>query len=182
MRDYTGDTMFAPDSLHDPERSQLAESLLKISRFLGMLGFLGGLAALGSMWAFGSPPRTQPQWELFIGLMRPVFFSCVFMGIVILAFAGTMSWWRHRRKLHRSRWFRVMIVLLLIAVPTLHLSARSIAMQLYAAVDANHLDDAARLWNQLGKYFAIGFIVMLAISAIGILKPTLGQSQSASKQ
>lgn len=155
------------------------EMLLKLFRYLGLLGFLGGLAALSAMWAFGPVPTDVAEWRILIGAMRPIFYACFFTGIVILVLAGLISWWRHHRDFNRARWFRVMMAAVVIAVPTLHLSARITALRLYAALDEGQLERALELWNQLGRLYAIGFVVMLMIAAIGVFKPRLGQTSTS---
>lgn len=158
-----------------PLARSTADSLLKMLRYLGMLGFLGGLAALSAMWAFGPRPTTEGEWRVLIGAMRPIFFACFFTGIVVLAVAGGISWWKHRAQLHSARWFKVMMALVVIAIPALHLSARSAARALYSAIDRGELDQALQLWDRLGWLFVIGFVVMLVIAAIGVFKPRFGQ-------
>jgi hypothetical protein len=152
-----------------------AEFLLKFMRYLGMFGLVGGLGALAAMWAFGPRPETAEQWQVLIGAMRPVFYACFFAGVVILVIAGVISWWKHRQALHAARWFKAMMVMVFVAIPALHFTSRSIALRLYAALDEGRLEEAAALWNQLGWMFLIGFVVMLIIAGIGILKPRLGQ-------
>lgn len=151
------------------------EPTLKLLRCLGMLGFLGGLAAMSAMWAFGPVPQTADQWRIVIGIMRPIFYSCFFAGVIVLVIAGSISWWRHRKNLHRTRWFKVMMASLLIAVPALHLSARFTALRLYAAIDDGRLDEALMMWNRLGWLYVIGFVTLMMIAAIGIMKPRFGQ-------
>jgi cytochrome bd-type quinol oxidase subunit 2 len=158
----------------------LFDSILKVLRYLGMLGFLGGLAALSAIWAFGPTPKDIDQWRVLIGAARAVFYACMFSGIIILVIAGSLSWWRRRRELHPARWFRFMIALLIIAIPTLHLSARSVALKLYAAMDAPDLARTARLWDKLGLLYFIALLALTLIAALGILKPRLGsKNQSA---
>jgi hypothetical protein len=156
---------------------QRIEALLKLGRYLGMLGLLGGLAALSAMWAFGPVPETIAGWQLLIGLMRPVFYTCFFAGVIVLVFVGSLSWWRHRHHLHGRRWFRVMMLALLVAIPALHLTARAAARDLYAAIDAGDLSSSAELWDRLGLLYLLGFLVLLVISAIGVFKPRLGERE-----
>ena len=156
--------------------ASLFDAALKVFRYLGMLGFLGGLAALSAIWAFGPAPKNIDQWRVLIGAARAVFYACMFSGIIILVIAGSLSWWRRRRELHPARWFRFMIILLIIAIPTLHLSARSVALKLYAAIDAGDLIQTARLWNKLGLLYFIALLALITIAALGILKPRLGSA------
>lgn len=144
-------------------------------RYLGMLGFLGGLAAMSAMWAFGPRPAAINEWNILIGAMRPIFYACFFSGIVVLAVAGIVSWWRHRAHLHGARWFKVMMAMVIVAIPALHLTARHAARSLYAAIENGELEQAAAMWDRLGWLYVAGFFVMLTIAAIGVFKPRFGQ-------
>jgi hypothetical protein len=178
-RRYTSHSMAStgyPRALGD----STADSFLKMLRYLGMLGFLGGLAAMSAMWAFGPRPSSVNEWNVLIGAMRPIFYACFFSGIVVLALAGGVSWWRHRKQLHGARWFRVMMTMVVIAIPALHLSARYAALSLYAAIENHELERALELWDRLGRLYLIGFLVMLTIAAIGVFKPRFGQKVGTS--
>lgn len=151
--------------------------LLRLGRALGLIGLLGGLASLASMWMFGPRPDDLAQWRLLVGLMRAVFYPCVFAGIVVLVAVGLSLWWRRRRELRGRRWFHVFAIGLFIAIPALHLSSRYAALSLYRAVDANDLAAATQRWDRLGLLFSVGFLVMLALSALVTIKPRLGQRE-----
>ncbi|MCI0631223.1 MAG: hypothetical protein L0Y44_11290 [Phycisphaerales bacterium] len=160
--------------------SSATDRLLRLLRALGLIGFLGGLAALSAMWAFGPIPQNLEQWHLLIGHVRAVFYTCAFTGIIILVITGITSWLRHRRRLHGARWFRLMLVLLLIVVPASHLSARLTALKLYATIDAGRLDEAARIWHTLGLIYVSSLLALLIIAAIAYLRPRLGQRDRGS--
>lgn len=149
---------------------------LRVLLRIGLIGFLGGFAALGSMWAFGSMPDDAAQWKLCISLMRAVFYSCVFAGVVVIAVSGGVLWWRQRRALHAARWFRIMMPLVVLAIPAFHVLGRVTALRLYDAVDEHRLGDAAALWNTLGVTYVSAFLVLTALATIGWIKPRLGQS------
>ncbi len=166
-------------TINEPAGPTSLDWLLQILRFLGLIGLLGGLGSLTAMWAFGPRPTSAEGWTLLIGLMRAIFFPTVFAGLVTLTAAGSAMWWRRRQELHATRWFRVMITLLAIAVPTLHLWARSTALRFYAtadaaAGDAERLAEVAAMWDQMGIAYAVSLAVLLAIAFIGIIKPRLG--------
>ena len=74
--------------------------------------------------------------------------------------------------------FKVMMILVITAIPVLHLSARYAAKLLYAAIENGQLEEALGLWDRLGRLFAIGFAVMLIIAAIGVFKPRFGQGNA----
>jgi hypothetical protein len=158
-----------------PTRMDGIDALLKLGRYIGLMGFLGGLAALAAMWFLGRAPQNASEWNMLVELTRAVFLRCMFAGIVVLAVIGSLSWWRHRRRFHRARWFRIMMVALLIAIPSLHLWARFTMLKIRDAVETNNLDAAAELWSRMGTAYLISLIIILAIAAVGIIKPSLGQ-------
>jgi len=75
----------------------------------------------------------------------------------------------------RVRWFKLMMIMLAIAVPGFHLWARTTMLKLDASVRASQLDLAQASWHELGQAYAIALVVMLVITAIGIIRPRLGQ-------
>ena len=154
------------------------DSILRLVRFVGVIGFLGGLAALASLWAFGPRPDDVPQWHMLLSAMRSVFYPCFFAGIVLIIISGTIIWWRRRTSLNAQRWFRVMMVMVFVAVPSLHIWARFTMLKLDAAVHESRLADAAGLWDMLGRAYAIALGVFMVVSVIGMLKPRFGQSES----
>jgi hypothetical protein len=107
--------------------------------------------------------------------MRAIFYPCVLTGILILVPVGLTLWWRRRADLRGQRWFRVMAVILLISIPTLHISARLTSHALRTAVEVGDLARAGVLWNRLGWLFASAFVVLLMAAWIAVTKPRLGQ-------
>jgi cytochrome bd-type quinol oxidase subunit 2 len=166
------------ESLRPSELQPNADALdvvLRLLRIVGLIGFLGGLAALSAMWAFTPTPQSLEQWHTKIAEVKAIFFACSFTGIIILVVVGSISWWRHRRRLKQQRWFRTMIGMLVIAVPGSHIWARSTAERLYEAVEAGRMDQAADLWQQLGMAYVLSLTIMLVIASIGIIRPRMGQ-------
>jgi hypothetical protein len=151
------------------------DSILRLVRFVGLIGFLGGLAALASLWAFGPRAADAAQWHLLLSAMRSVFYPCFFAGVLLLVISGTTIWWRRRKTLNQQRWFRVMMVMVMVAVPALHIWARLTMMKLDAAIHDARLIEAAGLWNTLGGAYVIALVVFMAVSVIGMFKPRFGQ-------
>jgi hypothetical protein len=144
---------------------------LRIARFVGLMGFLGGAAALSGLTWLGPAPRSQEQWALLIHAMRAIFYPCMFSGIVILIVVGAAMWWRGRWSLNRQPWFRAMMAMIVIFVPTLHLFARSSMLAMRAAVNASDLERAAVMWDRLAWAFLLATVVFTIVAAIGIAKP-----------
>lgn len=164
-----------PNHLTLSDRMTIADALLKLGRYVGLLGFLGGLAALAAMWMLGPQPHGSEQWEMLMELTRAVFMRCMFMGILLLAISGGASWWKYRQRFRGRRWFRIMMIALVIAIPAMHLWARSLMLHLREALRDDDLAGAAELWSRMGVAYTISFVVILAIAALGIMKPRLGE-------
>ena len=151
------------------------DQTLRLLRSLGMAGVLGGLGALVAMWAFSPEPTNGGEWRLLVTTMRSVFYACVFTGILILVPVGSILWRRRRKTLHGRRWFRTLLVILLVTIPGLHIGARLTSIALRKAVEANDATRAAELWNRLGWLFLIALLVFLVASWIATARPRLGQ-------
>jgi len=159
-----------PKHLHPGYRRALL-----LGKNLGLLGFLGGMAAIASMRWFGPAPADAAQWKLLIGLMRAVFFPCVFAGVIVVVLCGVLLFARLWRQFLAMRWFRVKLVVLLVALPALHLWSRTRVREWYALVDANRLDEALAAWHDVGLRFTVALAVLLPVAALAKVKPRLGQ-------
>lgn len=168
----------ADDVVDSPEKAGDVSGIdrtLRLLRALGLAGVLGGLAALCAMWAFGARPANLGEWHVLISAMRSVFYSCVFAGIGILVPVGIILWRRRRDALRGQRWFRALMLMLLVTIPGLHIGARLTSIALRKAVDAGDIARAAELWDRLGWLFLIAFIVFLLASWIATARPRMGQ-------
>ena len=159
---------FAPAPASD---MSLLDRLLRLLRALGLAGVLGGLSALSAMWAFADTPADLGQWRVLVSTMRAVFYACVFTGILILLPVGGILWWRRREALRDQRWFRALMLILLVTIPGLHISARLTSTELRQAVDAGKTAECARLWDRLGWLFFMALIVFLIASWLATARP-----------
>jgi hypothetical protein len=152
------------------------DQALRLLRALGLAGVLGGLGALSAMWAFSEAPANFSDWRVLVSAMRAVFYACVFTGILILVPVGCALWWRRRAALRGQRWFRALMLILLLTIPGLHISARLTSTALRKSVEAGEAAESARLWDRLGWLFFIALIVFLIASWIATARPVMGQN------
>ncbi|HEX5690427.1 MAG TPA: hypothetical protein VFX76_10520 [Roseiflexaceae bacterium] len=152
------------------------DQTLRVLRWIGMAGVLGGLVILIGYAFVDEKPADLLRWRDMVGTMRTIFYSTVFAGILILVPVGAILWWRKRAALRGQRWFRLMMVILLITIPALHISARLTSHALQAAVEASEFERAWMLWSRLTWLFVGAFIVFMVATAIAQAKPRLGQS------
>ncbi|MCP3903533.1 MAG: hypothetical protein GY715_07835 [Planctomycetes bacterium] len=156
-------------------RGRGARPLLIQIKVLGLIGFLGGLGSLVAIGVLGPDPADPAGWHQLRETMRAVFWPCLFSGLMVTNAAGVVLWLRHPREFLRMRWFRVKAVLLAAALPLMHLLSRGRVTEFYAAIEAGSLDVLPSLRDRVTAAFAVALLVMLAIAAIGRIKPRLGE-------
>lgn len=147
-------------------------------RVLGLSGVLGGLAALVAFMQVSETRNDQAHWHTMVHAMRAIFYSTVFAGILILVPVGAILWRRHRASLHGRRWFRIMMAVLVIAIPALHISARLTSLALQHAVETADFAKAGALWSRLDHLFVAALVVFAGVTLMAQLKPRLGQPPS----
>jgi hypothetical protein len=146
-----------------------------LPKLAGVALFLGGLAALTALGLFGPEPATADGWRVLRGLVRVVAMSCLLPGFVVASLFGAALFFRHPTVFLRLRWFRLKVVLLAALTPTMHFSCRGQAIRLGDAIEAGRLGQASEHWSSLTALLATALAGFLAISAIGRLKPRLGE-------
>jgi hypothetical protein len=165
------------ESARRPHDSTLDRWLVFL-RVLGLSGVLGGLAALVAFMQVSETRNDQAHWHTMVDAMRAIFYSTVFAGILILVPVGAILWRRHRASLHGRRWFRLMMAVLVVAIPALHISARLTSHALTSAVEAADFARAEALWSRLDSLFIAAFIVFAGVTLVAQIKPRLGQPGS----
>lgn len=148
-------------------------------KLAGLGLFFGGVAALVAIGALGPEPVDAAGWVQLRGVMRAVFWPCVFGGLVVAIAAGLALFAHHPRVFARTRWFRLKFVLLLVCLPSLHLGARSRVTAFYAAIETEALPELPARQDHVTIAFALAFVVMAAIAMIGKFKPRLGEELGA---
>ena len=146
-------------------------------KFVGLAGLFGGLASLAAIGLLGPVPESPEGWRLLRGLMRAIFWPCVFGGILVTIMAGICLWLRHPVVFSRQRWFRLKVVLLAVCIPSLHLMARGRVQAFYDAIDDGNLEVLAGMWRGVTWAWVVAFVVLLLVAMVGRIKPRLGQNR-----
>ena len=152
-----------------------------IPKVLCVGAVFGGFLAAGTL-LHASDPQTAEQWQdlirsmetLFLRLIVPAVFGVVIFGILLL--------WMHWRAFLGMRWVWTKLILLLIALPPLHLSGRWHLHHARAALTQGDLESVATL---MGRFTITVDITILAVAfVIGFArhKPRLGQKPKTVKQ
>ena len=115
-------------------------------------------------------------WRLLRGMMRAIFWPCVFGGVLVTITARICLWMRHPVVFSRQRWFRLKVALLAVCIPSLHLMARGRVQAFSDAIDDDNLEVLADLWRGVTQAWIIAFVVLLLVAMVGRVKPRLGQN------
>lgn len=161
------------DSARRPVRIQ---PLLLAGKRFGLVLLLGGLAALSCIGLLASTPETQDGWVHHVGVMRAIFWPCVFAGLVITIVFGILLWGRNPRQYLTRGWFRLKGLLLLTVVPGLHFWARGRVQDFYELIDAESPTEAiATAWAGVWQAFFVTFLIVLALACLAMIKPRFGR-------
>ena len=152
-----------------------ARPWLILVKFVGLIGIFGGLASLAAIGLLGPVPESPEGWRLLRGLMRAIFWPCVFGGILVTITAGICLWLHHPVEFSRRRWFRLKVGLLAVCVPSLHLMARGRVEAFYDAIDDGNMEVLAGMWRDVTRAWVVAFVVLFLVAMIGRVKPRLGQ-------
>ena len=141
----------------------------------GLFLHLGGLGALGAIGLLAPAPASVGEWMLLKGVMRAVFWPCVFGGLVIVIAAGLALFSRHPRHFLATRWFRAKLAILAVLIPTLHVWARGRVQAFYAAIETHRLDALPGMWRDVTIAFIVALLAMALVAALARTKPRLGE-------
>ncbi len=149
---------------------------LIVLKLLGVATFVGGLVAVLAVLCAMKEGDVQ-SWRLDAATVRLIFARVVVPGLIAALVFGTLlasSMWR---VVIRMRWFATKMVLVVVAVPVLHvyMSTRSAALRGALLQSPAGLQRAVVLRNQMiiGTVLALGFAVAAVV--LGRVKPRLGQ-------
>ncbi len=148
---------------------------LILVKLAGLTAAFGGLGALVAIGITIEPPDDIAGWVMLRDIMRAIFLPCVLGGLSVTILAGVALWLRQPRVFLSRRWFRVKALLLLVALPSLHLWARGRATTFYDAIDAGAIAELPDLSDRVTFAFATAIVILFGIAIIGRVKPRLGQ-------
>jgi len=147
---------------------------LLIPKVLAVAALFGGFLS-ASVILHTSNPKTPEQWtqlietvsHLFIRLIVPAVLSVIVLGLALLL--------QHPRVFLMRRWVQVKLLLLLVALPPLHLTARGLLHQARLALEDGQLDRTAQLLGRFTLAVDIAVVAVAVVVFIGRHKPRLGQ-------
>lgn len=147
---------------------------LLIPKVLSVAALFGGFLA-ASVLLHTHHPTTHAQWAdliesvgtLFTRLIVPAVFCVVILGILLLL--------QHWRVFLAQRWMQLKLLLLLLAVPPLHLTGRWLIGQARLALADGDLDRVAELMGRFTLTADLAIAALGLVMVIGRHKPRLGK-------
>jgi hypothetical protein len=146
---------------------RIARGVLRCAKRVGVALVVGSLGALAAMCLLTPAPDSAAGWAALRDAMRAVFWWVFFGGFVIVAMSGINLFLLSPRAWLATGWFRAKLVVLAIAIPSLHLWARGRALAFEAAVAGGDLAALPERWRALGTPFlvAAAFFALVALIA-----------------
>jgi len=146
----------------------LIPKILTVGALFG--GFLAAAVILHS-----NNPQTLEQWRSQIQTIGFLFTRLIVPAVLLVILFGILLFLMHWRAFLSMRWFQVKCVLLLIALPPLHLSGRWLIGQARLALEAGDLTRVAELMANFTLAVDLTVLVLIVVIAIGRHKPRLDQ-------
>jgi hypothetical protein len=145
----------------------IARAVLRCAKRVGVALVVGSLGALAVMCLLTPAPESAAGWAALRDAMRAVFWWAFFGGFMIVALSGISLFLLNPRAWLATGWFRAKLLVLAIAIPSLHLWARGRALAFEAAVDAGDLAVLPERWRGLGTPFLVAavFFALVALFA-----------------
>jgi hypothetical protein len=143
---------------------RIARAVLRGAKQIGVALVVGGLGALAAMCLLTPAPDSAAGWAALRDAMRAAFWWAFFGGFVIVALSGVNLFLLSPRAWLATGWFRAKLVVLAIAIPSLHLWARGRALAFEAAVDAGDLAALPERWRSLGTPFLVAAVLFSAVA------------------
>lgn len=167
-------------NIHGRKFSRGLRPFMLIPKVLCVGLFFGGVVAVLLIWTRGrfADDPAAGRWQvqavslLFRWLLIPSLGTTILLGLLLFL--------QHPRVFWHMRWFKLKAAILLVALPSLHLTMRPLLIKLKAAaLTAPSSPVAQSELAEASRQFSIGLVVVVIGTAllifIGRYKPRLGQ-------
>jgi len=147
---------------------------LLIPKVLAVAALFGGFLS-ASVTLHTADPGTPEQWtqliqtvsHLFLRLIVPAVLSVIVLGLALLL--------QHPRVFLTRRWVQVKLLMLIVSLPTLHLTARGLLEQARRALENGQLDHTAQFMGRFTLVVDLAVVALACVIFLGRYKPRLGQ-------
>jgi len=147
---------------------------LLIPKILSLCALLGGFLA-AAVLLHASHPTTHAQWASLIATISTIFTRLIVPAVFCVVLSGILLYFQHPKVFLKMRWFQVKVVLLILLLPPLHLTGRSLIHKARKALAVDDLDRVAELMQYFTITADLAILALVIVIVIGRLKPRLGQ-------
>jgi len=147
---------------------------LLIPKLLSVAALFGGFLA-ASVLLHSADPQTPEQWKSLINSVSTIFLRLIVPAVFCVIAFGLLLLYLHWQAFLKQRWIRVKFILLLVALPPLHVTGRHLIHQAREALMAGDLD---RVAETMGRFTLTADLAVLAVAVVAGFsrhKPRLGQ-------
>jgi len=145
-----------------------------IPKILSVGALFGGFLA-ASVLLHASDPQTHEQWRSLIGTVSTLFLRLIVPAVFCVITFGLLLLYLHWQAFLKQRWVQVKFILLLVALPPLHLTGRYLIGQARIALEQGDLE---RVAETMGRFTLTADLAVLAVALVAGFsrhKPRLGK-------
>ena len=146
-----------------------------IPKILSVAALLGGFLAV-SILLHAKDPQNLDQWRSLIGTVNILFLRLIVPAVFSVVFFGLLLLLSHWRVFLAQRWFRLKLLLLVIALPPLHLTGRYLVHRSQHALAEGDLEQVEHLMGRFSLTVDIAVLAVALVMGLSRHKPRLGKS------
>jgi uncharacterized membrane protein len=189
---YTGDQpghaaggtlsrMSVKKNIHGRRPGRGIRPWLLIPKVLAVASLLGGFVSAATI-LHTADPQTPQQWTQLIQTVSHLFTRLIVPAVLIVIVLGLALLLQHPRVFLTRRWLQLKLLLLAVALPPLHLTARGMLNQARQALASGQMELTAEHMGRFTMVLDLAVAAVTAVVCIGRLKPRLGQKPKPRKQ
>lgn len=165
----------APVNIHGRKWGRGIRPWLLIPKLVFVAGFVGGLLAT-LIFIYRAPAPDDPgQWHLHLDLVHRAYSHLIVPCLVGAMIMGLLLLSCHFAAFIRMRWFQLKLMLVAVAVPSLHVYMYTRMKDLTEAVSSESFAAALALRGDMARGTLAALVFGLVILFLGRVKPRLGQ-------
>jgi len=139
---------------------------------------LGGFTAVEALIRSASL-ETPADWRTLVDTVGRIFRFAIVPGVLGVLLFGALLWWQHPKVFWQQRWFKVKLAALVVALPALHLSARSTLEKVRHEIDGGSPEGPTGLLDFFALHVEVAIVALVAVIVLGRVKPRLGRKPEA---
>lgn len=145
-----------------------------IPKILSVGAVFGGFLAVAAL-LHSSDPQTPEQWHSLIRSVEVLFLRLIVPAVFCVLTFGFLLLLMHWRAFLAMRWIWTKFVLLILALPPLHLTGRWLIGQARLALEAGDLERVSSVMGNFTLTVDLAVLAVALVAGFSRHKPRLGQ-------